>query len=493
MLEREVKLTVGPEFQLPPLDGLLQGAHVAPGEDLQLETVYYDTPDFRLARWGCSLRLRQGEGWTLKLPSSSEGPALARQELTFPDQGRRPPEAAVALVLAYVRRSMLVPVATLSTHRHRVRLMDPAGGLLAEVVDDNVSVIQGLRVANRFRQVEVELGADSAVETLDPLLARLRAAGAGSDQAPPKVLLALGRRAAEPPEVSPPEVSPTSSAAVLIRKTIADSVVILFRHDPGVRLGDDPEDVHRARVATRRLRSQLRTFEPLLRQEWADPLREELRWLAVGLGAVRDKQVMRLRLEQRSVELAPEDGAVLTGLTGELGAESEESRSRLVLDMRSDRYIDLLERLVTAARSPALLPEAEEPAASVVPPLARADWRRLRKAVSGLPADPSDTDLHQVRILAKRARYAAEAAAPIAGKRAAAFADAAAELQTVLGEHQDTVSTRRWLREAGQGRLAFVAGELYAMERDAALAARQEWRPKWKKLLDRKRLRGWMI
>lgn len=492
MVEREVKLAVAPAFHLPALDGVVEGARVEPAEDVQLETIYYDTPDLRLARWGGSLRLRQGEGWTLKLPAPSAGPALSRQELTFVGEGRRPPDAAVALVLAYVRHSRLVPVATLSTRRHRIRLTDPSGAPMAEVVDDEVSVVEGLRVANRFRQVEVELAPSSPETVLDPLLARLRAAGAGADHALPKHLLALGRRALEPPEVAPVPVTPAASAADLVKATIAESVAALFRHDPGVRLGDDPEDVHRARVATRRLRSQLRTFQPLLRREWSDPLRDELEWLAGRLGAVRDRQVMRLRLEGRAPELAPEDAAVLGSLTGELAAESEESRSRLVLEMRADRYLDLLERLIEAARTPALLPEADRPARSVVPALARQDWKRLRKAVRRLPAAPADAELHQVRILAKRARYAAEAAVPIAGKRAAAFARAAADLQDVLGDHQDSVSTRRWLRAAGQGRVAFVAGELVIIERDAAQAARESWPRTWK-MLDQKRLRRWMI
>jgi CHAD domain-containing protein len=492
MLEREAKLAVAAEFHLPALDGVIQGARVAPVEDVQLETIYYDTPDFRLARWGCSLRLRQGEGWTLKLPSPSEGPALSRRELTFEGEGRRPPEAAIALVLAYVRRSTLGPVATLSTLRHRIRLTDSAGAAVAEVVDDEVSVIQGLRVATRFRQIEVELAPASSDAVLDPLLARLRSAGAANEQGPPKHLVALGRRAMEPPEVAPVAVGPSASAAELVTQTIAESVAVLFRFDPGIRLGDDPEDIHRVRVATRRLRSQLRTFRPLLRREWSDPLRDELRWLAAGLGAVRDRQVMRHRLEARVDELAPGDVAALHTLAGELGVESDESRSRLVLDMRTDRYLDLLDRLVDAARAPALLPEADQPAQSVVPPLVRADWQRLRKAVKELPETPEDADLHQVRILAKRARYAAEAAEPVAPKRATAFAEAAADLQTVLGDHQDTVSTRAWLRNAAQGTVAFVAGQLHTLERDDARAARELWNRKWK-LLDRKSLRRWMI
>src|SRR5207248_9117546 len=63
MLEREVKLGAGPAFHLPDLGGVVDGAAAQPPEVLRLETVYHDTPDLRLARWGGSLRHRAGEGW----------------------------------------------------------------------------------------------------------------------------------------------------------------------------------------------------------------------------------------------------------------------------------------------------------------------------------------------------------------------------------------------------------------------------------------------
>jgi CHAD domain-containing protein len=492
MLEREVKLAVTPGFRLPDLDDVAAAVETSPVDERRLETVYYDTPDLRLARWNCNLRLRQGEGWTLKLPTTSEGPTLTRRELEFPGGGGRPPEAAVALIIAYVRRSTLVPVASLSTLRRRVQLKNREGAVLAEVVDDDVSVIQGLRVQSRFREVEVELRDPSAERLLDPILARLRGAGAGDEDQASKLVRALGARATAAPEVDPIPITSTSTAGELVRHVIAVSVASLMRHDPGVRLGDDPEDVHRARVATRRLRTQLRTFRSMLDTEWANALREDLRWLGAGLGTVRDRQVMSQRLRGRTTALIEDDAPLVGELADELQGESEEARARLVLDMRADRYIDLIERLIEASRAPALTAVAQQPAASAVPALAQRDWKRLRKGVSRLPDPPPDAGLHQIRILAKRVRYAAEAAEPVVGKIATQFAEAAAALQDVLGDHQDSVTAQRWLRGAGQDQRAFVAGELSAIEREAAARDRAEWQKVWKKL-NRKRLRRWMI
>jgi len=109
MLEREVKLAAPAAFSLPDLEDVAAAVETSPVDERRLETVYYDTPDLRLARWGANLRIRQGEGWTLKLPSTSDGPALTRRELEFPGDAGRPPDAATALVIAYVRRASLVP------------------------------------------------------------------------------------------------------------------------------------------------------------------------------------------------------------------------------------------------------------------------------------------------------------------------------------------------------------------------------------------------
>ena len=500
MLEREVKLGAGPAFHLPDLAGVIEGVAVGPSETVRLETIYYDTPDLRLARWGVSLRHRAGEGWTLKLSSPPSAPGkpaalLERDELSFEGSARTPPAAALEVVRAYVRKEELVPVARLSTVRRRVRLVDATGVRVAEVVDDEVSVRDGRRVAARFREIEVEVpgtnGTDGVDGVITPLVMRLRVAGAGAPDPTPKHIRALGPRALEPPEVAPEPLLPSAPARDVIRNAIAESVAALLHHDPLVRTGRDPEAVHQARVATRKLRSHLRTFAPLLNVEWTEPLRSELGWLALSLGAVRDREVLLERLRGRSLSLPANDERSAAALLHLLEIEIDELRKKLKEDLDSQRYIDLLESLVAAARSPATLPEAEQPAASVLPALASTPWRRLRSAVRQLPTNPADPELHRIRILAKRARYAAEAVAPLV-PAADAFAKAAARLQTILGEHQDSVTAQSWLRAAKvTGRRAFVAGELIALEGIAARDSRARWAKVWK-ALDRKKLREWM-
>ena len=494
MLEREVKLGAGPAFHLPDLNGVLDGVTVTPPEAARLETVYYDTPDLRLARWSVSLRYRAGEGWTLKLSPAVQQGLLERDEITFQGGPKKPPAAAVALVRAYVRKAELVPVARLSTIRRRVRLVGINGARVAEVVDDEVSVRDGRRVAARFREIEVEVaGAEGNEAIVAPLVGRLRAAGAGAPDPTPKHIRALGPRAMEPPEVAPLPVTPESPARDVIRSVLAESVAAILRNDPLVRATKDPEAVHQARVATRRLRSHMRTFGPLLEPEWTDPLRSELGWLAMALGAVRDREVLLDRLRERAKSLPASDARSAASLLHILELEIESLRKTLYADLDSQRYIDLLESLVAAAHAPATTLDGDQPASLMLPPLATGPWRRLRSAVRQLPEQPTDPELHRIRILAKRARYAAEAVAPVVGEGAAAFARAAAKLQTILGEHQDSVTAQAWLRSARvTGRRAFVAGQLIAMEHLAAQKARKDWPKVWK-ALDRKSLRKWMV
>jgi CHAD domain-containing protein len=372
-------------------------------------------------------------------------------------------------------------------------LRDAEDVLVGEVVDDEVSVMDGARVAARFRELEVEAAESVPDATTAAMVAALTEAGASPTDGTPKYLQALGARASAPPEVVVPELGPDASVGEVVRGAIAASVIRLLRHDAGVRLGEDIEDVHQARVATRRMRSDLRTFRDVLDPEWDTSLRDELGWLGGELGTVRDLDVQLARLRGRVAELPVEDRPVAERLVDGLERRREFARTHLLEAMRSERYLALLDRLVTAAREPAVQPDvAAAPAALVLGSVMERPWKHLRSALDGLPDDAPDADLHLARIRTKRARYAAEAVGSVFGKRAHAFARAAAELQDVLGEHQDAVVAQTWLREAATGgaRRVFVAGEIAMLEHEAAARARGRWRDVWKRL-SRKRLRFW--
>ncbi len=496
LTEREVKLSAWGGFELPAFGGLAEGVTPESLEPRTLDAVYHDTADLRLARWGATLRYRSGDGrgWTVKLPGGDNGGALVRRELPFPGPPDRPPREAIELVRAFVRNARVAPVAHLRTHRRGVALRDEEGHRLAEVVDDEVTVLDGRRVAARFREVEAEVDDRAPAGLLDAMVGRLREAGAGEADQTPKLVRALGARALGPPDVAVAQLGPDPTAGDVIQAAVGASVVRILRHDAGVRLGDDPEDVHQARVGTRRLRSDLRTFRPLVDAAWANGLREELRWLASLLGQLRDADVLIDRLRQEAAALPEVDAAVFAPLLVRLADEQEGARRRLSDAMSSPRYIDLLDRLVAGANAPPLRPEAHEAARDVLPGLVALRMRDLRKAVDQLPREPSDEAVHQVRICAKRARYATEAVAPAIGKPAWRLAKALARVQGLLGDHQDAVVAETWLRRAADGAdvvQAVALGELIAAQRTLAASCREAWPDAWRKA-DRKKLRAWL-
>ncbi len=489
MIEREVKLSAPPGFRLPDLDGI-DGASATTPERLDRLATYWDAEDLRLVRWGVSLRHRGGEGWTVKLPRSTHDGLLARSEIVFPGAPTRPPPEAVELLLAYLHGSPLQPVARMRTVRLQVVLRDARGDRVAEIVDDEVSVLEGRRVAARFREVEVELGAASENGLLGHVVARLEAAGASVQDPQPKVVRALGPRALAPAEVVVPDVGPDSAAGEVVRRAFAASVVRFLAHDPGVVLGSEPEDVHQARVALRRLRSDLRTFRPLLDPDWSRAVREEAKWLGALLGEIRDAEVMRDGMLARAAPLPPADRAALATVLAGLDDVRADARRRLLDARREPRFAALVDHLVRAANEPHLAPEAERPAREALPPLVARPWKRVRRAHKGLGPDSPDPELHALRLLTKRARYAAEAVAPALGRPARRFAKAAGKLQDVLGDHQDATLTQAWLRGravAATPAQAFACGELCAIEAAVARDTRAAWPRAWKRLARRGR------
>jgi CHAD domain-containing protein len=492
--ERELKLAATPDFRMPSVYGLV-GPTIRQAPPERNETTYYDTEDLRLARWGASLRHRPGEGWTVKLPAERDAPYLVRPEIVFEGSGEIPPEDAVDLVRAFVRGEELRERVHMTTIRRRTGLHDSGGKLIAGVVDDSVSVQNGERSPSAFRELEVEISDEVTPSLLDALVERLRQAGAGATERTAKYVRALPSESVLTPEITVADLGKDATAGDAVRHAVALSVIRLIRHDPVARLDEDPEGVHQMRVATRRLRSDLRTFRSLLEESWSSALRDELGWLADILGDVRDGDVLLERLRGRVGELPETErhatGAVLTTLQD----DRDIAQATLLESLRSQRYVELVDSIVAAANAPLLTGRADAPAGDVVPQLVRRPWHKLSKRVEALGKSPSDEKLHQVRIRTKRVRYAAEAASAIVGKPAKEFAKAAEELQDVLGELNDAVVAEDWLEEwAGRQRSEDELRAVTALaerERTEAERLRKSWRKRWDELSSSK-LRDWM-
>ena len=361
MLDREIKFAVSPDYEVPDLARLPAGLRADASERLRLLADYYDAADLRMARAGATLRHRSDEGWTFKLPAPDrhDPKVLLRRAYLVPGPRGVPPEALLDRARAWLRGAPVVPVARIRTARRRVRLVGVDGATVCELVDDHVEHLEGRRILGRFREVKIELrDPEAPVGLLTDIAARLRVAGASPSPPVPKLVRALGSTL-DPPEVGTEATDDTAGEAV--RSAIARSVQRYLLHDPGLVGDEDPEDVHQARVALRRLRSDLRTFASLLESGWSARLREEMSSLAGSLGAVRDADVMGARLRSAAAEIPSEDREALTSLVELLEGERLVARQALLEARRDDRFLELMDALVVAAEAPPLLSASGQP------------------------------------------------------------------------------------------------------------------------------------
>ena len=598
-LEQEVKLEVSPGWALPDLSNALPGSTLTRLPTLRLEATYYDTASAHLAARHITLRYRRETEerrranaavrtaasaragtsaigtrtartayiWTIKLPSSVEGAVLTRTELSW-TVGRPasrgsplpPLVEAVELLAGVAMGEPLVPIAHLVTRRARTALRTSDGRPLAEVAHDLVSGTdlrhRGTRAAASppvsFSEVEVELAEGASLEVLQALSAPLLESGARRSTRVSKLATVLqlselpvsGQRPGLGRGTEKPE-GPATMANVL-QQQARTCLEGLLEHDIAIRLEDpDLEHVHRSRVATRRARSVLRAFKPLVgEQPWFERLRDELTWLGDALGAARDADVRAEALRQACAKMGKDDTEGSQSVLAIADEDRAHAHHELLQALQSERYLSCLRRLgalaspsaraaptrasavrapVTArasaftrrsARPPAAFWGAlAEPASTAMPALASRQWRTLRKSVRRAQAqgtEPPEEQLHKVRIEAKRLRYVAEAAAGVLRARdrraATATAKAATELQDILGTEHDASVNEQWLREvpvrvaaatSGRGRqravvaAALAAGQLVAMARDIQRTNRKAWQKAWREL-DQAKLRSWL-
>lgn len=491
--EIERKVRVGEELVLPSFVGPVPAvASVRRGEPVTLVAAYHDTPDLRLVRWGASLRRRTGgpdAGWHLKLPVDGQTPVV-RDELALPlDAGEvgQVPAAMADVVRALVREAPLVHVASVRTRRTPWALLDTDGTEVAELVDDRVEVVQGDLVVRSYREIEVEDRLADGVarpELLDGVVAVLVGCG-GIPGTQTKVAAALGDRADGAPDVVVPPVTRADDAAAdTIRHILAVHVRAFLLADVRVRR-DLPDSVHRLRIAARTLRSVLRTFAPLVDASWSTALRTELAWAADEVGTVRDTEVQLARLEEHAARLEPEDRDRATAAVDAwLRDRLDRARSGASAALRSERYQRLLVDLVDAAREPRCTATSAEPAGRVLPGLVTTACRALIAAADPLAPDGPAAQWHRARVLAKRARYAAEAVAPVIGRRARRWGTTLERVTDLLGEAHDAYVAQLVLSEIAadeqvDGPTVAAIGLLDAVEADAERAARERFGAEW--------------
>jgi triphosphatase len=241
-------------------------------------------------------------------------------------------------------------------------------------------------------------------------------------------------------------------------------------HEPGARLGEDPEAVHQLRVTARRLDATLGLFKqclpaPLVRA------RKTAKALLRTLGATRDLDVQLGGLTAYCAHLPAHERSALEPLRERLLRERSRARARMLRALDGEPTRRWLHTLAgAAAAAPAA---AADDAAALVPQRVRRRFRRLRKAVRRLRTDSPMEDYHRVRRRAKQLRYALEAGAFLFGRPGEEMLKALRRLQDKLGANQDAYMARsRLIALASAPACALPAATLFHMGRLAEHHAR---------------------
>ena len=478
-LEVERKFEVVESTVTPSFEGLSSVSRVERSQVQELDAVYFDTPGHDLAAHHITLRRRTGgsdAGWHLKLPAGPDARTEVRAPLGDGSDADAIPEELLDVVLAILRDRPARPVARITTSRTVDLLYGHDGAPLAEFCDDQVTAQAGPEGdEQRWREWELELAEGVGRDLFDRLTNRLLDAGAAPAGHGSKLARVLESAGTPQDEDFAPPADP-------VHRAVAEQVEQLLVWDRAVR-ADVYDSVHQMRVTTRKIRSLLQASEGAFGISDDAWVLDELRQLAAILGVARDAEVLAERYERTLDELPAElvRGPVRARLVDGAKKHYTAGRRRSRIAMRSKRYfqlLDALEGLVAIEPPPA--PPGEEPAQLTID----AAYRRIRKAAKAA-AEAADADrdeaLHRIRKGAKRLRYTAAATGD--GK----VSDRAKTIQTLLGDHQDSVVSRTHLSRQAEaanaaGEDTFTYGLLHQLEDDLAQRSREQLDAALKKL-----------
>ena len=417
---------------------------------------YRDTEDWRIARAGFVVRTRRRgrhDEVTLKDSRPAEGSGL-RQRLEVTEV--LPPSGLDGLgddgpvgrrLRAIVGSRRLREVLQVRTRRRPFALRVGGTDVAEVALDDTLIVVGTGQRPMQLRRVEVEVQPDW-LEALEPIVEQLRMTCGLQPARLSKFeagLLALGEEIPGTPELGPTDVSATSSMGDVAFAVVRRQIAVLRAKEPGTRLGEDPEELHDMRVATRRLRAALSLFAGVLPVR-AQMFREELGWLARLLGAVRDLDVQLENLAGMSfshadlgLDLDHHGRDPLAELAALLEAERAAARADMLQGLDSVRWDRLAKGLtVMAQQGPARRSLATRvPAAIGLPELVLDRHKKVTKAAKRAKRSGVVTDFHALRIRCKRLRYALEFSSDVYDGRTSRYVRALTVLQGELGDMQD--------------------------------------------------------
>jgi CHAD domain-containing protein len=453
---------------------------------IQLEDRYVDTRDGALAQAGFAVRLRQSGADTIVTVKSlamteREDGAVERDELEGPADRMAaaadwPASDARALVLEHAGDAPLVERVTIRQLRHR-RLLR-AGDSQVELSLDEVDVVSRGRIVRSFTELEAELVkgdaglladlanrldteaglARSGHSKLEAALAAIDAVnGDETPEKAPRTKTKAGRSEAPPPQAAgasrdgapdvavPPRLAVGKSPGVVAEDHVAEAgrkvmrfhLARMLEREPGVRSGDDMEEVHKMRVATRRQRAAWRMFGDSYRKGRTKPYRTGLRDIARRLGAVRDLDVQLEGATTYLGDLPVAEQRAVEPLVAEWRQHRDDARALLLRELDSPGYGRLIDDYVDFVRtdSAAVTPvgaTAPHRVRDTAPSRIWAAYEQVRAYEPVLRWADIPT-VHDLRIASKWLRYSLEFVQEALGDDALPLIDRVTNLQDHLG------------------------------------------------------------
>jgi triphosphatase len=494
------------------------GIFAEAGEEKELTDVYYDTADWKLYRAGYALRIRgqgprRSEAAIKSLASAASSDDARRRREIFETLRGEEPDALLSKkrlgpvgehLKALVGSRELRPHFEVRTRRRTFDLFEVQtgsadgsvesqdDGSLVEMAQDAAENIRregvGSRVGEaaldkteiplddepvRFARVEVEAKVSEADASLDLLKEFARAMEEEVGLRPATAskyelgLLAKGLDPEGDLDLGPVAVKKNLSVGEVAFRALRRQFATMRAHEGGTRLGEDPEELHDMRVATRRIRFALKFFEDALPEE-AGHFREELKFFAGVLGEVRDLDIQIEQLRTWVSEADEEDREPLSKTVDVLEKRRAAAREDLLEALDSGRY----ERLESSfadflQRGPVAGGYADEPVRAVAVDLLSQPHRKWRKAAERVNETSHPEEYHDLRKKGKRFRYALEFLAGVYGEKTTGkIVRPLKDLQDELGRHQDLIVSGDLLKQLATesrrlpSRTAFAMGAL---------------------------------
>jgi CHAD domain-containing protein len=475
------------------------GFRLEPDRALTHEDRYLDTDDWALHRAGIALRIRaDGQRVRLEVKSlrSTSEEALERTEWAQDaPEGDPPwtalpdgPVAALLWPLTGLRvLERLRVIATVRNERETWRWLREDHALGSMTVD---RVLPGAAAGPTaagptaaaapggngaaatpasYREVEIETlnGADEALGAVR----RAIEGGLGVEASvETKLEAALHAAGIVPPrrDERAYALTPGDRLVDVAHKTLGRHLTRMLWHEPGARLGVDPERVHDMRVASRRLRTMLEVLDEAIPSDTRERFAGDLRRVGRALGRVRDVDVQLVRVAALRAESAEFERPALDVFARWLEIRRARERTRLLGRLDSERYAAFVAEARVWVEAPP--PSADSGSAAVAPAyhtgqrLTSARLRDLLEAYDTAERSLAPEDLHALRIAAKKLRYTVEYFADLTGPGSARRAKRLARFQDFLGERQDTATLLRRMKQyartipPGDRELALGAG-----------------------------------